>query len=190
MSALGAPRVLLTRARRDSRSPTVASRFWLRLQAMTGGLTARPAARAAGAGARRPGATSSPSTRPAPRPPLDAAPEADRGDRARPAEGRSLRLLRQGDPQLARARSGRCRPHRGVEGHRGPRGARALVQGGRLRSGQARAARAERLLADEAHPPDAPRPVAAAADRGDRLDRGAKSRADRDAGRTPDRRGS
>ena len=37
-SALGAPKVLLTRARRDSRSPTVASRFWLRLQAMTGGL--------------------------------------------------------------------------------------------------------------------------------------------------------
>ncbi|HET7708461.1 MAG TPA: double-strand break repair protein AddB [Sphingomicrobium sp.] len=37
-SALGAPRVLVTRARRDARSPTVASRFWLRLQAMTGGL--------------------------------------------------------------------------------------------------------------------------------------------------------
>jgi ATP-dependent helicase/nuclease subunit B len=37
-SALGAPHVLITRAKRDSRSPTVASRFWLRLQAMTGGL--------------------------------------------------------------------------------------------------------------------------------------------------------
>ncbi len=37
-SALGAPRVLVTRARRDARSPTVASRLWLRLQAMTGGL--------------------------------------------------------------------------------------------------------------------------------------------------------
>jgi len=37
-SALGAPRVLLTRARRDAKSPTVASRFWLRLEAMTGGL--------------------------------------------------------------------------------------------------------------------------------------------------------
>ena len=37
-SLLGAPRVLLTRARRDSKSPTVASRFWLRLEAMTGGL--------------------------------------------------------------------------------------------------------------------------------------------------------
>ena len=36
-SALGAPQVLVTRARRDGRSPTVASRFWLRLQAMTGG---------------------------------------------------------------------------------------------------------------------------------------------------------
>ena len=37
-SALGAPQVLITRARRDSRSPTIASRLWLRLQAMTGGL--------------------------------------------------------------------------------------------------------------------------------------------------------
>ncbi len=37
-SALGAPQVLITRARRDGRSPTIASRFWLRLQAMTGGL--------------------------------------------------------------------------------------------------------------------------------------------------------
>jgi ATP-dependent helicase/nuclease subunit B len=37
-SALGAPSVLITRARRDGRSPTIASRFWLRLRAMTGGL--------------------------------------------------------------------------------------------------------------------------------------------------------
>jgi ATP-dependent helicase/nuclease subunit B len=37
-SALGAPEVLVTRARRDSRSPTVASRFLLRLDAISGGL--------------------------------------------------------------------------------------------------------------------------------------------------------
>ncbi|HVM23532.1 MAG TPA: PD-(D/E)XK nuclease family protein [Sphingomicrobium sp.] len=37
-SALGAPKVLMTRSRRDGRSPTVASRFLLRLDAMTGGL--------------------------------------------------------------------------------------------------------------------------------------------------------
>jgi ATP-dependent helicase/nuclease subunit B len=37
-SALGAPKVLMTRARRDTRSPTIASRFWLRLETMTGGL--------------------------------------------------------------------------------------------------------------------------------------------------------
>jgi ATP-dependent helicase/nuclease subunit B len=36
--ALGAPRVLVTRARRDARAPAVASRFWLRLEAMTGGM--------------------------------------------------------------------------------------------------------------------------------------------------------
>jgi len=38
-SALGAPQVLVTRARRNERTPTVASRFWLRLEAMTGGIT-------------------------------------------------------------------------------------------------------------------------------------------------------
>ena len=37
-SALGAPEVLITRAKRDSRSPTVASRFLLRLEAISGGL--------------------------------------------------------------------------------------------------------------------------------------------------------
>jgi ATP-dependent helicase/nuclease subunit B len=37
-SALGAPEVLITRARRDSRSPTVGSRFLLRLNAISGGL--------------------------------------------------------------------------------------------------------------------------------------------------------
>jgi ATP-dependent helicase/nuclease subunit B len=37
-SALGAPEVLLTRARRDSKSPTVASRFLLRLKAISSGL--------------------------------------------------------------------------------------------------------------------------------------------------------
>jgi ATP-dependent helicase/nuclease subunit B len=37
-SALGAPEVLITRARRESRSPTVASRFLLRLNAISGGL--------------------------------------------------------------------------------------------------------------------------------------------------------
>jgi ATP-dependent helicase/nuclease subunit B len=37
-SALGAPEVLLTRAKRDGRSPTVASRFLLRLNAISGGL--------------------------------------------------------------------------------------------------------------------------------------------------------
>ncbi|MFL6829907.1 MAG: PD-(D/E)XK nuclease family protein [Sphingomicrobium sp.] len=37
-SALGAPEVLITRARRDGRSPTVASRFLLRLDALSGGL--------------------------------------------------------------------------------------------------------------------------------------------------------
>ena len=37
-AALGAREVLITRARRDARAPAIASRFWLRLEAMTGGL--------------------------------------------------------------------------------------------------------------------------------------------------------
>jgi len=41
-SALGAPQVLITRAKRDARSPTIASRFLLRLEAMTGGVTRAP----------------------------------------------------------------------------------------------------------------------------------------------------
>lgn len=42
VSALGAPQVLITRARRDERAPTIASRFLLRLEAMTGGVTRAP----------------------------------------------------------------------------------------------------------------------------------------------------
>ncbi len=38
--AMGAPEVLLTRARRDATAPAIASRFWLRLETMTGGLPA------------------------------------------------------------------------------------------------------------------------------------------------------
>ena len=37
-SALAAPQVLMTRARRDASAPLVPSRFWLRLQAFSGGL--------------------------------------------------------------------------------------------------------------------------------------------------------
>lgn len=37
--ALGAPQAMLTRARRNARAPAIASRFWLRLEAMAGGLT-------------------------------------------------------------------------------------------------------------------------------------------------------
>ncbi|MBO9670312.1 MAG: double-strand break repair protein AddB [Sphingobium sp.] len=35
-NGLGAPQVILSRARRDTSAPTIASRFWLRLRAMTG----------------------------------------------------------------------------------------------------------------------------------------------------------
>ncbi|GGO98301.1 double-strand break repair protein AddB [Stakelama pacifica] len=38
-NALGGQQVLLTRARRDASAPTIASRFWLRLEALSGGLS-------------------------------------------------------------------------------------------------------------------------------------------------------
>ena len=104
MSALGAPRVLLTRARRDSRSPTVASRLWLRLQAMTGGMTRdqRLERLAAGAGCKRDGgARQAPGAAAADRSPA----QEDCGHRSRPAEGRSVRILCQGDPSPSSARS-------------------------------------------------------------------------------------
>jgi ATP-dependent helicase/nuclease subunit B len=73
MSALGAPRVLLTRARRDGRSPTVASRFWLRLQAMTGGLARDSRLERLAMALDRP-AEFTPVERPAPVPPLEQRP--------------------------------------------------------------------------------------------------------------------
>jgi ATP-dependent helicase/nuclease subunit B len=68
-AALGARSVLVTRARRDARAPAVASRFWLRLQAMTGGLAP---ARALGdwADALDRPIRFAPAARPAPRPPV------------------------------------------------------------------------------------------------------------------------
>ena len=66
-SALGAPQVLITRARRDSRSPTVASRLWLRLQAMTGGLPHDTRLERLATALDDPGAPQ-PADRPAPKP--------------------------------------------------------------------------------------------------------------------------
>ena len=65
--ALGAPRVLITRARRDARSPTIASRFWLRVEAMTGGVARAPAIGTWARAIDRP-AGHRPARRPAPSP--------------------------------------------------------------------------------------------------------------------------
>ena len=72
-SALGAPQVLITRARRDARSPTIASRFWLRLQAMTGGVTRDTRLERLAAVIDDPGKTV-PADRPRPQPPAEARP--------------------------------------------------------------------------------------------------------------------
>jgi len=72
-SALGAPHVLITRARRDSRSPTIASRLWLRLQAMTGGLVRDTRLERLALALDDPGAPR-PVDRPAPKPPREQRP--------------------------------------------------------------------------------------------------------------------
>jgi ATP-dependent helicase/nuclease subunit B len=66
--------VLITRARRDARSPTIASRLWLRLQAMTGGLTRELRLERLVGTIDDPGRFA-PADRPAPAPPLAARPK-------------------------------------------------------------------------------------------------------------------
>jgi ATP-dependent helicase/nuclease subunit B len=73
-SALGAPQVLITRAKRDGRSPTVASRFLLRLEAISGGLPHDRALERLTRALDDPGAPR-PVDRPAPSPPKGQRPE-------------------------------------------------------------------------------------------------------------------
>lgn len=67
--ALGAPRVLITRSRRDARSPALPSRLWLRLQAMAGDRFERARALERWTRLLDEGGTPAPAARPAPRPP-------------------------------------------------------------------------------------------------------------------------
>ncbi len=73
--ALGAPHVLLTRARRDASAPTIASRFWLRLEALSGGLERAGEIEAWLRGIDDPG-EHLPADRPAPQPPVELRPKA------------------------------------------------------------------------------------------------------------------
>lgn len=72
-SALGARDVLITRARRDGRSPTVASRFLLRLEALSGGLPRDRRLERIAAALDDPGPPK-PVDRPQPRPPAEQRP--------------------------------------------------------------------------------------------------------------------
>ncbi len=72
---LGAPQVLLTRARRDGRSPTIASRFWLRLQALAGEGWTRADDLLGWARALDRAGAPRPASRPAPVPPRDRRPD-------------------------------------------------------------------------------------------------------------------
>jgi ATP-dependent helicase/nuclease subunit B len=73
--ALGAPEVIMTRARRDVSAPTIASRFWLRIAAMAGGLASpKLAADVLAERIDRPDGETAPAKRPAPCPSLAARP--------------------------------------------------------------------------------------------------------------------
>ena len=157
------------------RSPTVASRFWLRLQAMTGGLPRDMPARAARRALDDPGAP-----QPADRPRAVARRRSsgrDRisRDRGRPAQGRPVRFLCAGDARpapLDPVDADHSARWKGIAVHEV---LRALAAAGRVRSRQAAAAR-RALLAGEAIHPMLRALVGAAAARGDRLDRGAGAR--------------
>lgn len=71
--ALGGREVLVTRARRDARSPAIASRFWLRLEAMTAGVTRSPRHRSWARLLDKPSAYH-PAQRPKPCPPTEIRP--------------------------------------------------------------------------------------------------------------------
>jgi ATP-dependent helicase/nuclease subunit B len=73
-SALGAREVLITRAKREGRSPTVASRFLLRLEAISGGLPRDHRLERLTAALDDPGAPQ-PADRPEPRPSADQRPD-------------------------------------------------------------------------------------------------------------------
>lgn len=74
-SALGAPQILITRARRGSSGPAVASRFWLRLKAMAGPQWKSADRYAVLAQAIDHAADHRPASRPAPVPPLSVRPK-------------------------------------------------------------------------------------------------------------------
>src|SRR6185295_15465304 len=73
-SALGAPEVLITRSRRDSRSPTVAPRLLMRLDALSGGLPRDVRLERLVSALDTP-ESSNPADRPAPCPPREQRPE-------------------------------------------------------------------------------------------------------------------
>lgn len=73
-SALGARQVLITRARRDDRAPTIASRFLLRLDAMTGGVTRELRMPVWAKAIDAPSAPPQYAARPAPAPPMEQRP--------------------------------------------------------------------------------------------------------------------
>ena len=154
------------------RSPAIASRFWLRLEAMTGGLTRSPRHRGWARALDRPAALQLPPAGPRRSP---AARFGRAGSRSPTSTGsRPIRSLstRARCCSFRAARPDRRRSEPGLARKRGAQGARGLDEGGRLRPASAFGPRAEALLREASAHPLMRALVAAAADRGDRLDRG------------------
>ena len=170
-SALGAPRVLVTRARRDAKAPTVASRFWLRLMAMTGGLARDLRLERLAAAIDDPG-EHKPAERPAPSPPIEDRPKIISVTALDRLKADPFAFYAQAMLQLRLLDPVDADHTRGMERHGGPSRARTMACRRPLRSGPAAPACPE-TACGRGDPPDAPRLVAAAPDRGDRLDCGA-----------------
>jgi ATP-dependent helicase/nuclease subunit B len=76
VSAMGAPEILLTRAKRDAQAPTIASRLWLRLETLTGGFVLpSPEKRFDLLGQALDTGKGERAKRPAPRPPMNERPK-------------------------------------------------------------------------------------------------------------------
>ena len=172
-SALGAPEVLITRARREGRSPTVASRFLLRLDAISGRLPRDLRLERITEALDDPG-PAQPVGHPGPHRPPSSGPT---GSRSPPSTGsrrtHSLFTPRQFSSFGASIRSMPTTPPRG----RAARFTRCSSNGSRMISAiRTSCGRVPSAAQGRGDPSDAACLVGAAAARGDRLDCGARAR--------------
>ncbi len=168
-SALGAPNVLVTRARRDARAPTIASRFWLRLEALTGGM--RRDADKAMLARRIDAATAyAPAPRPEPSPPAASRPRSISVTQVDRLKADPYAFYARAVLKLSAWDAVDAEPSAAWRGTLVHAALERLDEGRRLRAGSARAAH-RRDAGGHRDPSADADALVAAAGRGDRLDR-------------------